>query len=51
MKSPLTERVQRCSVAAEQLVAAEQIAEGQGKIRGILYRDWQISLDLLFPAI
>ena len=37
--TPLTESVQRCSVAAEQLVAAEQIAEGQGKIRGILYRD------------
>ena len=36
-KTPLTESVQRCSVAAEQLVAAEQIVgQGRKKIRGIL---------------
>ena len=29
--NPLTESVQRCSVAAEQLLAAEQIAEGKEK--------------------
>ena len=45
---PLTESVQRCSVAAEQLVAAEQMLKGRKKYAAFLSHNSRISLLVLY---